>query len=112
MISSKDSDRRRHARKPVSEPAHIQIVPRLGVSASLEVNRQWRDCRIVNISPGGAKVALTGASGRGKSARLKIARFGQFTAAIVWRAGSELGLRFDQNQEKIAEVILGLAVYG
>lgn len=112
MKNSMESDRRSHARKPVNEPAYIRVVSRLGVSASLELDRRWRDCRIVNISPGGAKVIVTGPSGRGKSAHLKIARFGRFTAAVVWRAGSELGLRFDHNQEKIAEVILGLAVYG
>lgn len=111
MKKSKEDERRRHPRKPVDVPARLQDAAH-ELHARLEVNHHWHDCRIVNISPGGAKVQIKDELIRGKRAHLKIENFGQFSAHIVWRSGDEIGLHFDESTDKMAEVVVGLAVYG
>lgn len=92
-------ERRRHPRKAVC------------LEGRLQTGRLWHDCSIVNISPGGAKLSVAKPVGRARMVRLEIGRFGKFGAEIVWRTGSELGLRFTQTHSEMTEIVVGLAVY-
>ncbi|MBI4679092.1 MAG: PilZ domain-containing protein [Elusimicrobia bacterium] len=107
-------ERRRHFRKTVSVEAKLAVEAKPFVEARLqpEADPRWHRCRILNISPGGAKVAIDLALSRGDPVRLDIPRFGRFGGEVVWRSDGEAGLRFTHDPAEMTEVVMGLAVYG
>ena len=64
-------------------------------------------CVIVNISPGGATVRIQGAGACRSSVILRSPKLGDLAAEVTWRQISEMGLRFLDDQEKIAALIGG-----
>ena len=73
---------------------------------------QVLDCRIKNISVGGARVEIDGAFDAKSYVKLSLGAFGEFACEIVWQNGTRLGRRFLNNAEEMAEVIMGIAAYG
>ncbi|MFQ6017532.1 MAG: PilZ domain-containing protein [Kiloniellaceae bacterium] len=63
------------------------------------------ECRILNISMGGAKIHVTAASGFVSPVTLRIDRFGEFSCEIVWQDGEYMGLNFLDEPQKIGEII-------
>ena len=92
--------RRAHARHDVLLKARVMDEER------------WHDCSILNISAGGVKLQLDHPIGQGTVVRLEIGNFGQFNGTVVWRHGDGLGIKFSHDPSKIAEVLMGLALYG
>ncbi|MFA6316976.1 MAG: PilZ domain-containing protein [Elusimicrobiota bacterium] len=111
MTRKTGAERRIHGRKPIRHPAKLRVHQEHHLKARLEEGGTWHDCLILNISPGGAKVSVEGPASDAKVVHLEIGRFGRFGAEVVWRAGSELGLRFTHDPAEMTEVVLGLAVY-
>ncbi|MBU0970037.1 MAG: PilZ domain-containing protein [Proteobacteria bacterium] len=70
------------------------------------------NCRINNISVGGARVEIDGAFDAKSYVKLSLGAFGEFACEIVWQDGARLGLRFLNTAEEMAEVIMGIAAYG
>ncbi len=64
-------------------------------------------CIIVNISPGGAIVRIQGAEACRSSVILRNPKLGDLASEVTWRQNSEMGLRFLDDQEKIAALIGG-----
>jgi hypothetical protein len=73
---------------------------------------QWYDCQIMNISVGGAKVRFDRRFGQGASVRLEIGSLGQYGATVAWQSSEELGVRFNHDPLEMADVVMGLAMYG
>ncbi len=74
-------------------------------SGQLVFQEQSVACVIVNISSGGAMVRSDDPSIFVTSVVLRNARIGDLAAQIVWRQDEELGLRFADDEETVAEII-------
>jgi hypothetical protein len=93
--------RREHTRKPV-----------VFASEMLFDNKEV-PCSIKNISAGGAKLEITEEQENEypRTAVLNITHFGRFTVTIVWHSGEYLGVKFLDAPEKMAEVLMAMAIY-
>ena len=93
--------RREHARKPV-----------VFASEMLFDNKEV-PCSIINISAGGAKLKIVEERENKypRSAVLDITPFGRFTVTIVWHSGEYIGVKFIDSPNKMAEVVIAMAVY-
>jgi hypothetical protein len=82
------------------------------VEARIMDGAAWHDCRIINISVGGAKLLIAGQFLMGDIVRLQIASFGEFSGVISWRRSEEVGVKFTNDPVEMADVVMGLAMYG
>ena len=93
--------RREHTRKPV-----------VFASEMLFDNKEV-PCSIKNISAGGAKLKIAEEQENEypRTAVLDITPFGRFTVTIVWHSGEHLGVKFLDAPDKMAEVLMAMAIY-
>lgn len=94
------SDHRAHARRTVL------------VAGRILEGEEWRPCEIINVSAGGAKIRIDHQVSPGTVVRLEIGPFGHFNGTIAWQQGEEVGLKFSHDPAEMAEVVIGLAMYG
>jgi len=73
---------------------------------------KWHECRIVNISVGGAKFSISGPFIQNGALLVSIGGFGEFSCVVAWQTSEGLGVKFTHNPAEIAEVVMGLAMYG
>ncbi len=73
---------------------------------------RWYDCRIINISAGGAKLMVGRSFARDTEVVLEIGKFGRFRGSVVWSGDEELGIKFNHDPAEMAEVVMGTALYG
>ncbi len=74
-------------------------------SGELVYREQIVACVIVNISAGGAMVRSEDPAFFMTSVVLRNSRIGDLAAKVVWRQDDELGLRFADDPETVAEII-------
>ena len=74
-------------------------------SGHLVYREQSVACVIVNISAGGAMVRSEDPAFFMNSVVLRNPRIGDLAAEVVWRQNDELGLRFADDPEMVAEII-------
>ncbi len=74
-------------------------------SGELVYREQIVACVIVNISAGGAMVRSEDPAFFVTSVVLRNSRIGDLAAKVVWRQDDELGLRFADDPETVAEII-------
>jgi len=74
-------------------------------SGDLVYREQIVGCIIVNISAGGAMVRSEDPAFVMNPVVLRNPRIGDLTAEVVWRRGDELGLKFVDDPETVAEII-------
>ena len=72
----------------------------------------WHNCRILNISTGGAKLQIALRIDLGAPVSLQIGEFGQFSATVAWQQDTEIGVKFTHDALEMAAVVMGLASYG
>lgn len=65
--------------------------------ADLYVGIRRYTCKILNISAGGAKLALDADLQPGTAISLRSRNFGEFKAQVVWRQGGYVGVRFEDE---------------
>lgn len=82
------------------------------VEARIRDGGQWRDCRILNISAGGAKLLVSSGINMEMPVMLEIGSFGQFGCTVVRQNGEELAVKFTHDPAEMQEVVMGLAMYG
>lgn len=92
--------RREHLRKKVF------------LKAELRCGNNAASCDILNMSAGGAKVVTSLKVTTGSSVTLNLDPFGELPGEIVWQNGEEMGINFQKDPEQIAEIVLGIALYG
>ncbi len=80
-------------------------------AASLQVGDKSHDCEIVNISFGGAQLHLGRALKSGEKAVLEIEPFGSFDTEIRWSADGEVGIKFNDDPTRVAELVMAIATY-
>ena len=100
MVSDNKENKRRDTREKIITQAIILI------------DKDKYDCRILNISVGGAKLQIDRHFDSGLAVILQIGKFGQFNATIAWQQSGELGIKFSHDALEMAAVIMGLASYG
>jgi len=71
-------------------------------SGSLECDGQVFECLIVNVSPGGALVRVDNPASCKKSVILRSPRFGELAGEITWRQDKELGIKFSDSEQVVA----------
>ena len=74
-------------------------------SGDLVYREQIVGCIIVNISAGGAMVRLEDPAFVMTPVVLRNPRIGDLTAEVLWRRDDELGLKFLDDPETVAEII-------
>jgi len=82
------------------------------VEARIMAYGKWHDCRILNISAGGAKLQLGIQILQDSVVQLEIGSFGQFGGTVVWQNGEDLGIKFTHSPAEMTEVVMGIAIYG
>ncbi len=93
------------------QPSEVRRFERTTVlwSGQLIYREQIVACLIVNISSGGAMVRSEDPAFYATSVVLRNAHIGELAAEVVWRQNDELGLKFADDPETVAEII-GLAL--
>ena len=74
--------------------------------------QQWHDCPIINISICGSKIRIDSDFRQGGEVRLQIGNFGDFGGVIAWHNAREIGITFTDDPLEMADVVMGLAMYG
>jgi hypothetical protein len=69
------------------------------------------DCEIVNISFGGAQVRASRSFKAGAKVTLEIEPFGVFATEIRWCKKPDIGLKFNEDSTKVAELVMAIATY-
>jgi hypothetical protein len=73
-------------------------------SGMLHAGARGVPCRVHNISPHGAKVRLLEPIDRITRISVKIERFGEFPADVVWQKGDFIGIKFRDDPADIAQI--------
>ena len=90
------AERRRHKRKPVVWQGKIETHDARAVT-----------CAVLNLSLGGAKLAVEGVFVAGDRVKLSINRIGALEVEIVWHDDGYLGVRFCDAPAQIAAIFGG-----
>ena len=76
-------------------------------SGELLIGGQAAPCVIVNIAAGGAMVRTPEAAICQSRVTLRNPRLGDLDAEVTWRKNDEMGLRFVDDEDRIAAIIAG-----
>ena len=89
------------------QPSELRRFERTTVlwSGELVYREQVVTCVIVNISAGGAMVRAEDPAFLMTLVVLRNSRIGELAAEVMWRQDGELGLRFADDPETVAEII-------
>lgn len=90
---------RRHARADVSFDATITFGGKTG------------ECRIQNISAGGAQVASRMPVKRGEPVTLNIGVMGAVVGTIAWSSRGSIGIKFANDVDTIGDLLMAFAIY-
>lgn len=85
---------------------------RVVLQARVENDGKVADCAVRNLSPGGAKLSMTHPPASGTEVTLDLPPFGKFKGVIAWSGKKEVGLRFREDPDAVAEVLMSMAMYG
>lgn len=80
-------------------------------SARLHVGDKTIDSEIVNISFGGSQIRVGRSLKAGDEVVLEIEPFGSFNVEIRWSDGKDIGVKFNDDAAKVAELVMAIATY-
>ena len=80
-------------------------------AANLVVGGNKIDCKIINISFGGAQVRAPRTLAPKAEVTLEIDPFGTFAMEARWCRKPDAGLKFKDDSEKVAELVMAIATY-
>lgn len=83
-----------------NNPRHQTLCP-----GTFCVGDRELDCKVLDISLGGAKVRLAEPVEVDTPIRLKIPRVGEFAGRVTWRNGTTVGIEFNEEIRGVARVI-------
>ena len=72
----------------------------------MSISAEAIDCFTLDISRGGARIRFK--KDRFQQVILSISPFGEFTGKIVWMDDEYVGIAFDEDHEKISEIVMAL----
>ena len=80
-------------------------------AANLLIGEQKVACEIINISFGGAQVRVSKPLKSGEKMTLEIDPFGFYDMEVRWCRKPDTGLKFNDDQAKVAELVMAIATY-
>ena len=80
--------------------------------SKIVIGEKTMACEIKDISSGGARVVAALELPRGEEVVLHIEKAGDFKTSVAWVRNGELGLKFNDDPERISNLMLGIATYG
>ena len=80
-------------------------------AASLQVGDKAHDCEIINISFGGAQVRVSRTMKPGDKVSMEIDPFGTYNTEVRWCRKPDIGLKFNDDSTKVAELVMAIATY-
>ena len=80
-------------------------------SARLLVGDKAIDSEIVNISFGGSQIRVGRKLKAGDEVVLEIEPFGSFNVEVRWSDGKDIGVKFNDDQAKVSELVMAIATY-
>lgn len=81
-------------------------------STELEFGEKTISCDIADVSNGGIRIRASWALPRGEEVLLKMDKLGDFKAKTVWVRDGEIGLKFNDDPERVANMMMMIATYG
>ncbi len=81
-------------------------------STEIEYANKSISCEVTDISNGGLRARADWALPRGEQVTLKFESLGDFVAKTVWVRDGEIGLKFDDDPERVANMMMMIATYG
>ncbi|MBM10018.1 MAG: hypothetical protein CMF69_10680 [Magnetovibrio sp.] len=69
-------------------------------------------CEILDISTGGARIKASLEIASGTPVILRINQLGDFTALIIWSNSGELGMKFEDNANRVSIALDLILKYG
>ena len=96
-----------------SNPSEIRAHERKDVmfAANLFIGENKVTCEIINISFGGAQVRVSRSLQSGDKMTLEIDPFGSYDMEVRWCRKPDTGLKFNDDQTKVAELVMAIATY-
>ncbi len=97
----------------LSNPSEIRAHERKDVmfAANLFIGENKVTCEIINISFGGAQVRVSRSLQSGDKMTLEIDPFGSYDMEVRWCRKPDTGLKFNDDQTKVAELVMAIATY-
>jgi len=80
-------------------------------SAKIGTEDEKIDCDIINISFGGAQIRMPRTLKAGAKISLEIEPFGVFATEVRWCRKPDVGLKFNEDSSKVAELVMAIATY-
>ena len=80
-------------------------------AANLLIGDNKVACEIINISFGGAQVRVSRSFKSGDKMTLEIDPFGSYDMEVRWCRKPDTGLKFNDDQAKVAELVMAIATY-
>ncbi len=84
----------------------------VALQAELNQNEQSFPCSVLNLSTGGSKIEIAQLLERGDTVSLQVGPGTPIRGQIAWSQTPYYGLRFDDDNEDIAEKVMAIATYG
>ncbi|NQU59783.1 MAG: PilZ domain-containing protein [Rhodospirillales bacterium] len=96
-----------------SSPSDIREFERKDVlfAANLLIGEIKAEAEIINISFGGAQVRIHRSVEARSDVTLEIDPFGSFIMEVRWSDGKDVGLKFNDDSVKVAELVMAIATY-
>ncbi len=80
--------------------------------SSISVSGVAVECDVLDIGSGGVRVQASLQAAAQTAVTLVIEQLGDYQARIAWNRGGEIGLKFDEPPERIAQALEMIALYG
>ncbi len=80
-------------------------------TANLIIGENKIGCEIINISFGGAQVRVPRTLQPKAEVTLEIDPFGTFAMEVRWCRKPDVGLKFNDDSTKVAELVMAIATY-
>lgn len=80
-------------------------------AANLTIGGHKVTCEIINISFGGAQIRVSRPLKPGDTMTLEIDPFGSYSMEVRWCRKPDTGLKFNDDQTKVAELVMAIATY-
>ena len=90
---------------------HVRTEVGVDISGAVDTGERKGRATIENISPGGAQITTRVPLEPGQAIVLTIGDLGTANARVAWTNRYTVGVKFDQEVDAIADLLLAVAIY-
>jgi len=84
----------------------------VALKAELTHDAQSHACNVLNLSTGGSKIEIAQILERDQAVDLRVGGGKAIRGHVAWSQTPYYGLRFDEDNEDVAETVMAIATYG